>query len=64
MNQATQAQVAANDTLFAQATTALKSQAASLQGMEAQITKIISDVALAGKIVGYIVQAIGFVAKL
>jgi hypothetical protein len=64
MDQAAQAQAAADDALFEQATSALKTQAKMLEGMEAQIKSIISDVALAGRIVGYIAQAIALVAKL
>lgn len=64
MNQAVQAQVAANDTLFNQATTFLKTQSSVLEGMEAQIVKIVDDTALVGRIVGYIVQVVTLLAKL
>jgi hypothetical protein len=64
IDQAAQAQATANDTLFTQATSALKAQAKKLEGLEDQIKQIISDVALAGRIVGYIAQAIALVAKL
>lgn len=33
-------------------------------GMEAQVTKIVTDVGLAGQIVGYVVQALALIAKL
>jgi hypothetical protein len=64
MDQAAQAQAAADDALFKQATNALKTQAKKLEGMEDQIKKIISDVALAGRIVGYITQVIALVGQL
>jgi hypothetical protein len=64
MDQAIQTQAAANDILFKQVTSALKTQATMLQDMEKQINKIVSDVALVGRIVGYITQAIALVDKL
>jgi hypothetical protein len=64
LNFAAQAQAAANDTLFNQATSALNTQAKVLEDMETQVKKIISNAALAGRIVGYIVQALALVAKL
>ena len=64
MDKAAQAQAAANDELFKQAADAFKSQAKILEGMEEQIKKIISNVALAGRIVGYIVQILTLVGGL
>lgn len=64
IDQAAQAQAAANDTLFNQATSTIKTQAKTLEGMEAQIKSIISDVAVAGRIAGYIAEAIVLVGKL
>jgi negative regulator of replication initiation len=58
------AQNAADDATFANATDALKSRTDGLQADEAAIKKIIADVATAGKVVGYITQALGFIAKL
>jgi hypothetical protein len=64
IGQATQAQTAADNTQFGQITLSLKSQATVLQGMAAQITAIVADVALAGQIVGYITQALSLIAAL
>jgi hypothetical protein len=64
VNMAAQAQAAENDVLFNQATSALKAQAKVLEDMETQVKKIISDAALAGRIAGYIVQALALIAKL
>lgn len=64
IDQAAQAQAAANDILFDQATKILKTQATMLDDMEKKIKTIVSDVALAGRIIGYITQAITLVAKL
>jgi uncharacterized membrane protein len=64
MFQASQAQTASDDLSFGQATSVLLSQATMLTGMESQITASVSDVALAGRIVGYIAQVISLVAKL
>lgn len=64
MDLAVQAQLATDDALFDQATGTLKNQAKVLDDMEQQIKKIISDIALAAKIVGYIAQAIALIAKL
>ncbi len=63
LNQAVNAQLAADDVIFAQATTVLKTQSKLLDGMEDQIKSVIKDVALAGKIVGYISQALVLIAK-
>lgn len=64
MNQAAQAQAAANDTLFKQVISSLKTQAAMLQDLEKQIKSIVADVALAGRIVGYGAEAIILLSKL
>ena len=64
MDQATQARIAADDVTFIKLTSTLKAQAALLQGMEKQIQSIVSDVALAGQIVGYLAQAVAYLAKL
>lgn len=64
MFQATQAQMAIDDATFSQATSALDTQSRMLVGMEKQISGIVSDVALAGRITGYLVQAVSLIAKL
>ena len=58
------AQNAADDSIFSQAVTTLRSQTGGLQADEIAIKKIISDVGTAGKVVGYITQALSFIAKL
>lgn len=58
------AQNAADDAIFSQATVPLKSQTGGLQVDETTIKKIISDVETAAKVVGYITQALGYIAKL
>ena len=63
LNQAAHAQLAADDAVFAQATSTLKDQAKLLDGMENQIKGIVKDVALAGKIVGAVTQVIALIAK-
>ena len=64
MFQASQAQMASDDATFVQATSVLSNQTSMLIGMEEQITSIISDVALAGRIAGYIAQVVSLAAKL
>jgi hypothetical protein len=64
INQAAQAQAAANDSLYNQATTSLKTQATMLQDMAAHIAKIVDDVNRAGTIAGYIAQALAVLGKL
>jgi hypothetical protein len=64
MNQASQAQAAANDALFGQVTQGLKTQAGMLAGLEAQVKSIVADAATAGRIVGYIGQAISLIGRL
>lgn len=58
------AQNAADDAAFVAATTALKSQSASLQADADAIKKIVADVALAAKIVANVTRALAFIAKL
>jgi hypothetical protein len=55
---------AADDLVFANATQQLQSQVSGLQADQAAINAIIADVALAGQVVGYITQALAFIAKL
>jgi hypothetical protein len=64
MSQAAQAQAASNDALFGQITQGLKTQASMLAGLEAQVATIVSDAAIAGRIVGYIGQAIALIGRL
>lgn len=64
LNQAIQAQMAADDALFGSATAALKKQSTMLGDMEAEINKYVADVELAAQIVGYIAQAITFITGL
>jgi hypothetical protein len=64
LDQTTQAQAASDGAVFQQATSALKVQAAMLDEMEKKINVIVDDAALAGRIVGYITQAITIIAKL
>jgi hypothetical protein len=59
-----QAQLAADDATFTQVTTSLKNEAAKLKAQEAQFQQIISNVALAAQIVGYIAQAVAFIAAI
>lgn len=64
LSQLLHAQNAADDAVFSQAMVPLKSQTGGLQVDEATIKKIISDVGTAAKVVGYITQALGFIAKI
>lgn len=64
IDKASQAQAAANDAVFSQATASLRAQAAMLTDMEAHITGIVGDVATAGKIVGYITKALSLIARI
>jgi negative regulator of replication initiation len=59
-----QAQNAADDSTFANATEALQSRVTGLQADEKAIKAIVSDVAAAGRVIGYIGQALTFIAKL
>jgi hypothetical protein len=56
-----QAQAAVDDATFNQTTANLKAQAATLKAEEATVQKVISNVALAAQIVGYIAQAVTFI---
>jgi hypothetical protein len=64
INQAAQAQAAADDAVFAQATASLKIQSTMLQDMESHIAMIVADVARVGRIVGYIAQGLVLIGKL
>ena len=64
LTQLLHAQNAADDAIFSQATVPLKSQTGGLQVDETTIKKIVSDAGIAAKVVGYITQALGFIAKL
>jgi hypothetical protein len=64
LNQAAQAQAAANDAVFSSATTSLKTQAQMLQGVEAQIAGMIADATAVGRITGYVVEVLAQIAKL
>jgi hypothetical protein len=64
VGQATQAQLATDDALFGQLVSGLKTQSAMLTDMEAKIKSIVTDVAVAGKIVGFIAQAIVLIGRL
>jgi hypothetical protein len=58
------AQNAADDAVFSAAVSTLKSETSGLQTDETAIKGIISDVDTATKVVGYIGQALSFIAKL
>ena len=58
------AQNAADDVTFTNATQALRSRISGLKADEVAINRIIKDVAVAGKIVKCVTQALGFIAKL
>ena len=58
------AQNSADDVTFTNATQALQARADGLKADENTIKTIVADVATAGKIVGYITQALGFITKL
>jgi hypothetical protein len=64
INQAAQAQVAADDAVFARAAASLKTQSTMLQDMETHIATVVSDVARVGRIVGYIAQGLVLIGKL
>ena len=64
LNTAVQAQTAADDDQFSQACQNLNAQAAMLTAMEAQVAAIVADVASAGRIIGYIGQAVALIARL
>jgi len=64
IDQGAQAQAAADDSAFTQATASLKTQSGMLNDMGAQVAQVVSDADSAGKIVGYITQALALIAKL
>ena len=64
LSQLLQAQNAADDANFADATAAIQSHVSGLQADEAAIKTIIADVQTAGKVISYITEALGFIAKL
>jgi hypothetical protein len=64
LSQLLHAQAIGDDADFANATAALKAQAATLQAQEEEIKKIVTDVGIAAKIAGYIAQAATFIATL
>jgi negative regulator of replication initiation len=57
-------QNAADDASFTNATQALQARSDGLKADEATIKAIVADVATAGKVIGYIAQALAFIAKL
>ena len=64
LSQILHAQALTDDAEFASATTMLKGQASVLEVDQKAIDKVVGDVATAGKIVGYIAQAVQIIAKL
>ncbi len=58
------AQNAADDATFANATEALQSRLAGLEADEKAIQTVITDVAIAAKVIGFIADAIKLIAKL
>lgn len=58
------AQNATDDAIFSAAAATLKSQTSGLQMDEAAIKDIIDDIGTATKVIGYIEQALGYIAKL
>jgi negative regulator of replication initiation len=58
------AQNAADDASFANATAALQSRLSGLEADEKAIKALISDVTTAGKVIGYIADALKWIAKL
>ena len=64
LSQLVHAQALADDAEFTAATTALKMQATALSAEQADISKVVGDVAKAAKIVGYLVKAVSLIAKL
>jgi hypothetical protein len=53
-----------DDVTFATATSAFKSAAAGMKDDQDAIDDIVGDVKVAGQIIGYLVKALAFVAKL
>jgi hypothetical protein len=64
LSQLLHAQAIADDADFASATAALKQQAATLQAEEDDIKTIVTDVGIAAQVVGYIAQALAFIATI
>ena len=64
LSQLLHVQNSADDASFANATSALRSQASGLQADEAAIKTIVGDVQTAATIINYITQALAFIAKL
>jgi hypothetical protein len=58
----TQSMIAADDAIFAADTTKLNAQAATLRGQANNIQAILTGVATAGQILGYITQALAVIA--
>ena len=63
LSQILHAQALTDDAEFDNATATLKGQASALAMDQKAIEKIVDDVATAGKIVGYITQAVQIIAK-
>jgi hypothetical protein len=59
-----QAQTTSDDAVFTQVKISLNAQATSLQVSQALIQHVIDDAAIAGKMIGYLVQAATLIAKL
>jgi hypothetical protein len=59
-----QAQNAADDTVFVATTGRIKSTADSLKADAATVQSMIKDVQIAGKLIGYVTQALALIAKL
>jgi hypothetical protein len=64
LSQLLHAQALSDDSQFSTATTALQSQADALAADETAIQNIVSDVGTAAKVVQYIAEAVGFIAKI
>lgn len=64
LSQLLHAQNVADDAIFSSAIAVLQSQTAGLQKDDIAVKKIIADVATADKVLDYISQALGFIAKL
>jgi hypothetical protein len=64
LQQLLHAQNTADDAIFSVTVSTLKSQTGGLQTDETAIKGIISDVGTATKVMGYIEQAVSFIAKL
>ena len=64
LSQTLHAQNSADDESFASAAAALQSQSSALKADEATIQQIVKDVKIAADVVGYVIQAIEFIAKI